>query len=194
MNSEQIKTPSKRSLAKYKLIIDEWFKLGLKDTAEAYKVYYPKSKDTTARVNFSQIKSIPEIKQYIAKKHEEIQERNKVTIDECVSALAKMMRFDIADLYDEKGALKTIHDIPEETRLAIAELSTYEEFDFSEEEKNLIGFTKKLKTIDRKGVIVELMKHLGGYEKDNAQKVDKIPSREERDAFIKELKEEMKKA
>ena len=170
------KKPSKKLLQKYKLVVDEWVINGFKDGFKAYQKYYKTASRATADVNFSKIKALPEIAEYIEKVKKDIAERNKVTIDECVSYFAKMMRFDIADLYNEDGTIKSIHDIPDDVRLAIAELSSFEEFQGKGEERNLIGFTKKLKTIDRKGVIIELMKYLGGYEKDNKQKV--LPIRE----------------
>ena len=80
------------------------------------------------------------------------------------------MRFDIADLYEDNGRLKSIHEIPKDSRLVISELSVFEEFEGTGKDRELIGFTKKLKTLDRKGAIVELMKYLGAYEKDNKQK------------------------
>ena len=108
--------------------------------------------------------------EYIDKLQEDIQERNKTTVDECVSYLVKIMRFDIADLYEDNGRLKSIHEIPKDSRLVISELSVFEEFEGTGKDRELIGFTKKLKTLDRKGAIVELMKYLGAYEKDNKQK------------------------
>lgn len=123
----------------------------------------------TARSISNENLTKPDIREYISELQKEIQERNKITVDECVSILAKIARHDIAAFYDENGKLKSIHDIPKDSRMAISELSVYEEIEKKGSDKNLIGFTKKLKTLDRKGVIVELMKHLGGYEKDNSQ-------------------------
>lgn len=109
----------------------------------------------------------PVIQKYLSELKKDISERNKITVDECVSLLADMARFDIADLYDENQNLKSIHDIPESARKSIAELNIFEEFT---KKGDFIGFTKKIKTTDRKGAIIELMKHLGGYERDNKQK------------------------
>ncbi|WP_341215752.1 terminase small subunit [uncultured Wocania sp.] len=187
INKKKLKGPTERTLIKYKLMIDEWLINGRVGT-EAYIKYNPKASKRTAEVNFFRIKERPEIQEYIKKVEAEIVERNKVSIDECVSNLAKMMRFKLSDLYEENGTLKSIHNIPEETQIAIAELSVFEEFQGIGKDRDLIGFTKKLKTIDRKGVIVELMKHLGGYKEDNQQKTDHtISTPEERDSRIKEL-------
>lgn len=148
----------------------------------------------TARSQGQRLLTNVDIENYISKLQEDIQERNKITIDECVGFLANMARVDIADFYADNGQLKSIHDIPKESRQAIAELSVFEEYQGVGKDRELIGFTKKVKTTDRKGVIVELMKHLGGYKIDNEQKVDKNPSREERDQFLKEMKEDFKKS
>lgn len=124
----------------------------------------------TARSQGQRLLTNVDIQNYISKLQKDIQERNKITVDECVSILAKIARHDIADFYEEDGSLKSIHNISPHARLAISELSVFEEFQGKGDDKELIGFTKKIKTLDRKGVIVELMKHLGGYEKDNTQK------------------------
>ncbi|WP_166461188.1 terminase small subunit [Flavicella sediminum] len=108
----------------------------------------------------------PNILLYISDLQKEIQERNKITIDECVSLLAKMARFDIADLYNDDGSLKPIKEIPKDVRLVI------EGIDSDEIRHNdvVIGNTKKVKLSSRRANLIELMKHLGGYEKDNKQK------------------------
>lgn len=115
----------------------------------------------------------------------EIKQRNNVTIDDIVSTLADMLQFDIADLYDGNGALKAIHQIPKKSRLMIAELGIDEIYS-----KNLIiGKSKKIKVFDKLSVVEKLMKHLGGYQKDNEQSASKviINTSEERESRIAAL-------
>lgn len=95
----------------------------------------------------------------------EVAERNKITVDECVSLLTKMARFDIVDLYDDDGTLKDLKDMPKDARLVIEGLDS----DELKVDNLVIGHTKKVRISNRRANIIELMKHLGGYEKDNAQ-------------------------
>lgn len=108
----------------------------------------------------------PNITQRIKELQKEHYERNKATIDELVNVLSGMVRFDIADLYDDNGNLLNIKDMPLIARQMISEL-TSDEIKIGGES---IGNVKKVKTITKLDAVEKLMKHLGGYEKDNGQK------------------------
>ncbi|MCW4470595.1 terminase small subunit [Flavobacterium sp. MFBS3-15] len=95
--------------------------------------------------------------------------QREVSIDHLLHSLAAMLRFDIADLYDENGCLKNLKDLPKETRLMIQQFEVNEVFTRTGSERTLAGFTKKVKTYSKTDAIEKLMKHLGGYEKDNRQ-------------------------
>ena len=114
--------------------------------------------------------SDPNITQRIKELQAEHYERNKATIDELVNTLSGMVRFDIADLYDENGNLLPIKEMPLIARQMISELT-------SDEIKMggiKIGDVKKVKTIAKLDAVEKLMKHLGGYEKDNYQKKPEV--------------------
>jgi transcriptional regulator of heat shock response len=102
-----------------------------------------------------------------------IEQDNKATIGEIVNTLSDMLRFDVAELYDSNGNLKNIHSIPKKARLMIAQLET-EEIKVKNES---IGQTKKLKVFDKLQAVEKLMKHLGGYEKDNQQKAPLVKTK-----------------
>lgn len=145
----------------------EEYVIDLNGTQAAIRAGY--SKNTANRIASENLSKL-DIQNYIKELQKDIQERNKITINECVQLFASMARFDIADLFNEDGGLKNIHDIPKESRLSISALESEELFEFEDGKKIPVGLLKKIKTTDRKGVIVELMKHLGGYEKDNKQR------------------------
>lgn len=113
----------------------------------------------------------PNVTARILELQKEAYERHRATIDEIVFNLAEMLRFDPAEMYDGLGAFKSIHDMPISVRKMITEQTTFEEFiPDGQGGKVLVGYTKKAKTIDKLAAIEKLMKHLGGYEKDNKQK------------------------
>lgn len=115
--------------------------------------------------------SDPNISQRIKELQAEAYERNKATIDELVYTLSGMVRFDIADLYDDNGNLLNIKDMPLIARQMISQLDSDECYGVNEEgRKEVIGTTKKVRTIQKLDAIEKLMKHLGGYERDNFQK------------------------
>ncbi len=145
----------------------EEYVIDLNGTQAAIRAGYS---ENSANVISSENLAKPNIKEYITELQKEISERNKITVDECVSLLAKMARFDIAELYDNTGAIKSIHDIPEDTRLAIEAIDTED----MRMEGMTMGSVNKVKLSSRRANIIELMKHLGGYEKDNDQKATTV--------------------
>lgn len=114
--------------------------------------------------------SNPNITQRIKELQAEAYERNKATIDELVNTLSNMVRFDIADLYDDNSNLLSVKEMPLIARQMISELSS----DQIRMGGESIGETKKVKTIAKLDAVEKLMKHLGGYEKDNKQKKTEV--------------------
>lgn len=144
----------------------EYVKTGNK--SEAYRLSYSTSNMKSETIN-SKAYILSE-KGYIRARIEQLQkelaERNKMDIDECVQRLSAMARFDLTDLYNDDGTLKDLKDIPEESRMAIESLDT----DEIRVDGLVVGHTRKVKLSSRRANIIELMKYLGGYEKDNNQK------------------------
>lgn len=106
----------------------------------------------------------------IAILQDELRQRNKIKIDDVLGILADMVKFDIAEIYDESGRLKSIHDIPKAHREMIGSVKVYEEYMTIAGQKELIGEVKEVKLLNKLDVIEKFMKHLGAYEKDNQQK------------------------
>lgn len=118
----------------------------------------------------SELLTKPNIQDFIQKLRNDISERNRIDIDELVQSMASMVRFDIKDMYDDNGNLLPIPEMPKEARLMI------ESFDLQEvvADGAVVGVTKKVRTIKKLDAIEKLMKHLGGYERDNSQKQSDI--------------------
>ena len=149
--------------AKQKRFCEEYV-IDFNQTQAAIRAGYSKK---TARQQGSKLLTKGNIIQYVDELKAGILKRSKMTVDECVQRLTAMARFDILDLYDENGAFKDLKDIPEDTRMAIESIDS----DDIKMGDTKIGETKKLKLSSRRENIKELMKYLGGYEKDNTQKV-----------------------
>jgi len=145
------------------------------DKSEAYRGAYNTSrmKPETVNRNAFELFNDNKITTRISYLRKQIEEDNKTTIGEIVSTLSDMLRFDIGELYDENGKLKNIHDIPKKARLMISQLDSDEIKAYEGGETIIIGQTKKLKVFDKLNAVEKLMKHLGGYEKDNEQKAPK---------------------
>jgi len=114
------------------------------------------------------------IKDEIERLKQESIERNRITIDELVVDLANMVRFDPAEMYKEDGSLKSIHDMPKSVRQMISSIDVRTLNANIGNEKIPYGEIKKVNLMNKLDAIEKLMKHLGGYEKDNKQKAAEV--------------------
>lgn len=128
----------------------------------------------TVAVEACRLHSDPNVTLRIKEIQKEAYERNKVTIDEIIQSLAGMVRFDIADLYDEDGKLLPLRQMPVEARQMISQLDSDELYVTIDGQREVIGYSKKVRTYNKLDAVEKLMKHLGGYEKDNLQSKNTI--------------------
>lgn len=87
--------------------------------------------------------------------------RLDLTTDNVLSELVRIARADIGEAFDEKGRLRPLKDIPEDTRRAIAGVDVVELFEGSGEERVQSGELKKLKLWNKVQSLELLAKHLG---------------------------------
>lgn len=142
----------------------------------AYRIAYDAESmnANVVAVEACRLHASPNISLRIKELQHEAWERNKITIDELIQTLAGMVRFDIADLYDEDGKLLPLRQMPLQARQMISQLDTDELYEYIDGQKEVIGQTKKVRTIAKLDAVEKLMKHLGAYEKDNFQKKPEI--------------------
>ena len=102
------------------------------------------------------------------------QEKSGVTEAQVIQEAARIGLLDPARLFDEKGNLLPINEIPAEVRAAIASIEVGED----EIDGEVTTRVKKIKLWDKNSALEKLMKHLGSFERDNQQKAglfDAIP-------------------
>ncbi len=98
-----------------------------------------------------------------AKIDELLEKREKeaiVTASLVLKELLLIAKTDIADAYDQNGNLKSIHEIPEDTRRAIAGIKVFEEFEGFGKERKKIGETRELKLWNKPEALELLGRHL----------------------------------
>lgn len=108
--------------------------------------------------------------------------RVEVTTDFVLGELLKLASVDLSKAYDEMGSLLPIHEIPKETRMAIAGIETIVDQDG--------GVTKKIKLWDKPRSLELLGKNLKLFtdKVEHSGKIDlESKSDEELDTRIKEL-------
>lgn len=164
---------SKSTVEKYKRIVDEWF-VNKFNGAAAYRKFYPNiKKDGTATVNFSRLQSLPEMKAYIAEKHEAAAKVIESTHEGILKELQNWVQSDITETINLSA--EQIKELPVEVRRLITKFKKYSR-NFYDKEGNLTGTeeTTELHFVSKERAIDMINKHLGFYEADNKQKVNEI--------------------
>lgn len=105
---------------------------------------------------------------------EKAQRVTDLTVEEVLASLARDLRFDPAKLFytegPDKGKLKQVWEMDEDTRLALRGVEFDEIAVGSGAERVVVGRTAKVKQPEKTAAREQGMKHFGLYAKDNAQK------------------------
>lgn len=162
----------KKTIQKYKKIIDEWFVNGFNGKL-AYKKYYPRVKDDTATTNFSKIKDLPELKGYVDSKHEKAARIVDVTHEGILKELQNWVSADITEtmlLTPEE-----VKELPITVRRLITKYKATTR-EVKDREGNVLEVIKtvELHFVSKEKAIDMINRHIGMYEVDNAQKAATI--------------------
>lgn len=108
--------------------------------------------------------------------------RLEISTERILQERARLAFFDVRKLFDSNGGPVPIHELDDDSAAAIAGLEVVEQFEGSGEDRKFVGYLKKYKLADKGASLTALEKHLGMYEKDNAQKnvpmsIDQIDAR-----------------
>lgn len=91
-----------------------------------------------------------------------VENKSDLTMQKVLDELSRIAFLDIRKLYDEDGELKNVQDLDEDTARALAGIEVTIERVYGKDNK-LPDYTKKFKTIDKKGALELLGKHFGGW-------------------------------
>ena len=139
------------------------------NATRAYKAAYKSCrKDETANVNGSKLLRNTKVKEYIAEKQQEMQERNKITQDTIIQELAKIALFNIKDIYNEDGTLKKVTELDDDTAKAISGVKILQKagamkITLSKTNEEIPEQTVEFKTNDKTKALELLGKHLGMF-------------------------------
>lgn len=99
-------------------------------------------------------------------------ERTDISIDRVLLEYKRLATFDLRKAFGPDGELLPIHELDDDTAAAISAIESDDLFEGFGEERKKIGVVRKIKTCDKRAALSDVMKHLGGFEKDNAQRND----------------------
>ena len=136
------------------------------NASAAYRAAYDtaKMKEETVIRNACQLLKNNNITTRLKELKKQLNKKYEVTQERVITELARIAFFDSRQLFDDKGKLKKISDLDDDTAAVIAAVDVSDE-----------GL-KKIKLADKNSSLEKLCKHLGLYEKDNKQQAVQIVS------------------
>lgn len=148
---------------KQKLFCDEYIKDF--NASRAYKTVYSScKKDETAKAAASRLLTNVNVKAYIQQRKEDLQKRVDITQEDVIKELSRIAFGDIRKLYNECGGLKNIQDLDDDTAAIITSVETTEEFEGYGNDREQVGYTKKLKMADKLKALDLLGKYFGIFQ------------------------------
>lgn len=139
---------------RHQRFVDEYI-VDLNGTEAAIRAGYSAK---SARAQASQLLALPDVQAAVTEAQASRRERTKIDADWVLRRLADEADADLADLYDENGALKPVKDWPTIWRKGLVAGVEVEEL---REEGAAVGFVRKVKLSDRIKRIELIGKHVG---------------------------------
>ena len=127
----------------------------------------------SARTAYSQGQRLlknAEIGRQIANTAQRVAEITGLTAERTIREVARICTFDTRRLYREDGTLKHITEMDDDTRAAIASIEVTE----CVVDGIVVGQTTKIKPWDKNRALEMAMKHLGLFERNNAQQRENL--------------------
>lgn len=115
--------------------------------------YTPK----TAEVQASRLLSYAKVKEYLSKSKERLANKLEISQEMVLEGYRKLAFFDIRKFYGENNELLDVKSLDDETSFALSGIEVTEE-----KTMNIVtGYTKKIKTSDRRAALDSICKVLG---------------------------------
>ena len=127
----------------------------------------------SAKTAYSQAHDLlkkPEIEAEVQRLMNERSKRTEITADKVLKETYLLAMSDIGEAFNEDGSLKPIRDIPAHIRRAISSVEVDELFEGRGEQREHVGYTRKLRLWDKVKTLELLGKHLRLF--DDAVKID----------------------
>lgn len=116
-----------------------------------------------ARSYGSRLLKRPEIQARVVELHHQALTRKQMTAERVLTELSHIAKSDPRRLFDEKGKLRDPSEWPDDIAACIASIETEELFEGSGEDREQIGWTKKVKFWSKPEALKLLGEHFGTF-------------------------------
>lgn len=111
-----------------------------------------------------------EVSAQLQQRRTELARKYELTTDNVLRSLAQAVHFDPRKLYNPDGTLRAVHELDEDTAMALSGFEVAEEKGSGDDRGKVVSYTKKVKWLDKNTAREQAMKHLGLFLEDNKQK------------------------
>ncbi len=115
----------------------------------------------------------PDVKALVEERTADVVEQAVLNTDRWAKEMAAIGHFDMGELYDDDGALIPVHKLPEHVRRGLGSVKIERRFEGKGEDRVEV-ITQEVKPCDKNAALANIGRHLGAFDKDNAQKVTAI--------------------
>ena len=138
---------------------------GGKTYADAYRKAYNCKKMSLNAIYVAscELMNNPKITLRIKEVQEEIRDRNNVVLDEVLREMARWLRFNLKSIMKEDGTMKNFEEMTDDEAACIVSFEVVELFEGKGKGREMIGYLKKVKLIDKRAISDQFMKHFGAY-------------------------------
>lgn len=135
----------------------EYFIVSLNATQAAIKAGYS---EKTAQEQSSRLLSSVMVQDYIAELNKERQESTRIDAEYVLKRLVEIDQLDLLDIMHEDLSLKPLSEWPLSWRRTVSTVEIQELFEGKGDEREMIGFLKKIKGVDKIKNLELLGKHI----------------------------------
>lgn len=139
------------------------------NATRAYKKVYVCSQ-ATAEASASRLLGNVKVQKYLTQLIKDREKRTKNRADDAMNECCRIAFADVGQAFNEDNTLKKIHAMPEDIRRAVSSVEVDEIYEGAGKDRELVGYTRKIKFWSKGKQIETLFKHHGLFIKDNDQK------------------------
>ncbi len=139
------------------------------NATRAYKKVYVCSQ-ATAEASASRLLGNVKVQKYLTQLIKDREKRTKNRADDAMNECCRIAFADVGQAFNEDNTLKAIHEMPLDIRRAVSGIEVEEIYEGTGKDRELIGYTKKIKFWSKGKQIKILFMHHGLFSKDNDQK------------------------
>lgn len=113
-----------------------------------------------------------EVQSSIQEAQKSLRNRTEITQEMVIRETAKLAFFDVRKMFDKDGKPLDISQLDDDTAAALVGLDVQDVYNFSEDEKQFIGYVKKYKMADKLKALELLGKRFGTWEPQDKEQTE----------------------